>query len=708
MLFVSALVLGFYAWARFIPTGYDLPLGLVISDIAAIFASVTLVVSVVLCFWLPKAYPRVISTALYALAAMLVSILIFTSGGTGSPFISMWLVVAIFAGFFGAGAVIGMSLLAVAQVLVGHGEQPMALPLVVGHLVFGIAPVALGAILWHRQPTKKKDNSFRDLANKLSTVEGKSDVVISSIDDGVISIDRSGTIDLINPAAQTLLGWNKGDALGLDWHSVLKLADHEGREVDATNNPIEQSLSSSTPVHDDTLQLITNSDKKRLVSIVSSPIGQGDGGVIVVFRDVTKEKAEEREQAEFISTASHEMRTPVASIEGYLGLALNPATAAIDDKARDYITKAHQSAKHLGELFQNLLDISKAEDGRLKNSPEVIDVVAMLGDIFEGLEPLAREKGLRYLYKPNPSLDTDSSERKLQPVFYTHVDPAHLREVAMNLIENAIKYTPQGDVTVDVTGDDRFVTVSIQDSGIGIPTEDIPHLFQKFYRVDNTDTREIGGTGLGLYLCRRLAEAMGGGVRVESTYQQGSTFFLDIPRISHEDAMELMSKAAEEGPTIAFENSHAMLAEAPAPEPEESAPESIPLSSAPATLPPPPVVQIPITTPPPQPAPEPLPERIEVTASSGADLEFKIPEQFQDLPFQDMTLADIDEAVRSQPVFEHSGFQPLNILPEPAPQPPTPQPQPTTAAPTRQPASRSTYFPTTRPQAVGMPTRPSQ
>ena len=117
----------------------------------------------------------------------------------------------------------------------------------------------------------------------------------------------------------------------------------------------------------------------------------------------------------------------------------------------------------------------------------------------------------------------------------------------------------------------------------------------------------------------------------------------------------------------------------------------------------PPVVQIPITTPPPQPAPEPLPERIEVTASSGADLEFKLPEQFQDLPFQDMTLADIDEAVRSQPVFEHSGFQPLNVLPEPAP-----QPQPTTAAPTRQPASRSTYFPTTRPQAVGMPTRPSQ
>ena len=87
----------------------------------------------------------------------------------------------------------------------------------------------------------------------------------------------------------------------------------------------------------------------------------------MIFRDITKEKAEEREQAEFISTASHEMRTPVASIEGYLGLALNPATANIDEKARDFITKAHESAQHLGRLFQDLLDISKAEDGRLKN-----------------------------------------------------------------------------------------------------------------------------------------------------------------------------------------------------------------------------------------------------------------------------------------------------------------------------------------------------
>src|SRR5690606_7866046 len=138
-----------------------------------------------------------------------------------------------------------------------------------------------------------------------------------------------------------------------------------------------------------------------------SPVGQPGSGVIVVFRDITKEKAEEREQAEFISTASHEMRTPVASIEGYLGLALNPATAQIDDKARMYLTKAHEVAQHLGRLFQDLLDITKAEDGRLSNNPRAVEVVTFVKDVVEGLRPQAEAKGLILVYKPIPDEETD-------------------------------------------------------------------------------------------------------------------------------------------------------------------------------------------------------------------------------------------------------------------------------------------------------------
>ena len=216
-------------------------------------------------------------------------------------------------------------------------------------------------------------------------------------------------------------------------------------------------------------------------------------------------------------------------------LALNPATAQIDEKARDFITKAHQSAQHLGRLFQDLLDISRAEDGRLKSDPKVININDYIKTIFDGLAPKADEKQLHYVYTPNP--DEASGERLLQPVFYANVDPDHLREVVDNLIENAIKYTPAGgEVVVNVTGNEKQVIISVKDSGIGIPAEDIPHLFQKFYRVDNSDTREIGGTGLGLYLSRRLVENMSGNLRVESEYKKGSTFFLELPRMNNDEA----------------------------------------------------------------------------------------------------------------------------------------------------------------------------
>ena len=513
-------------------------------------AALATIAALILCFWLPKKHTASLSIAVYLAAVAVISVLTFTSGGTTSPFISSWIIVALFASFFGSVVVGAMAAIFVLQVLITHADQSLEIPVIISHLIFGIAPLMLSFVLWHRQPSKKSDNSFRDLANRLSIVEGKSDLVISTIDDGVMSINRSGVIDLINPSAQTLVGWNQGDALGLDWRSVLKLATADGREISETENPVAMALQNKEATRSDELFLLTSSDRKRAVSLVSSPVGDGSDGIIVVFRDITDQKASEREQTEFISTASHEMRTPVASIEGYLGLALNPATATIDEKAREYITKAHESARHLGELFQNLLDISQSEDGRLNNEPQVIDVSAMSGNILEGLIPMAQQKNLRLIFKPNPSLQTDVSDRKLQPVFYADVDSNHFREVVSNLIENAIKYTHSGDIILDVAGDDKLVTVSVQDTGIGIPAEDLPHLFQKFYRVDNTDTREIGGTGLGLYLCRRLAEVMGGHLRVESEYKKGSTFFLDIPRMSHEDAMDKLNNLTEAPPTI--------------------------------------------------------------------------------------------------------------------------------------------------------------
>ena len=533
-----------YAWARFIPTGYQLPIGLSVSDLAAGVAGIGSLIVLILCFWLPRKHEIEIGIFVYLLTVTVATTTIITSGGVVSPFLVMWIIVAIFAGFFGAIILGIMGLLVILQIIATSVQQGINIQFIIGYLFFGFLPLIFSLVLWIRR--QKTDDNTSNLENKLSAVESKSDVVINAIDDGVLAISKDGNIELINPSAQQIIGWDQGDALGLNWKSVLKLVTSDGKDVEELENPIAQSLSKNQPTHNDKLFLLTSSEKRILVSIVSSPVGTEGEGVIVVFRDITKEKAEEREQAEFISTASHEMRTPVASIEGYLGLALNPATAHIDEKARDFITKAHESAQHLGRLFQDLLDISKVEDGRMKNNPKIINVNEFLKDIFDGLATKASEKQLNYIFMPD--IIDEGKEKSLQPIFYANIDPDHFREVVSNLIENAIKYTPSGEVVVNVTGDDKQISVSVKDSGIGIPAEDIPHLFQKFYRVDNSDTREIGGTGLGLYLSRRLAEAMSGNLRVESKYKEGSTFYLEIPRMNSSEAKQRLESAEAESP----------------------------------------------------------------------------------------------------------------------------------------------------------------
>lgn len=376
--------------------------------------------------------------------------------------------------------------------------------------------------------------AIHELASELSQVANKSEIVINAIGDGVIAIDGKSVIQLINPAAQSIIGWDKNDAEGLDYHSILKMFDGQGAALSDDIEPVRQVLSLNQPVTRNDLMLATGSGKKINVSLMVSPAGKPGQGAIIVFRDITSEVSENKDRTEFISTASHEMRTPVAAIEGYIGLVLNPSTAQIDDNARTYLSKAQESVQHLGRLFQDLLDISKTEDGRLKTNPSVIELVGFMRETASMLAPRATEKGLEIVFEPDRA--------QLSQVVYTHVDADHLREVSSNLIENAIKYTPKGRITINVTGDDKYATFSISDTGIGIAREDVPHLFQKFYRIDNTDTREIGGTGLGLYLCRRLVENMDGRIWVESKQGAGSTFFVELDRVSQEEANRLSNQ----------------------------------------------------------------------------------------------------------------------------------------------------------------------
>ena len=512
---------------------------------AAFMAFATAVISLLAYVWAPKKYTYVLALITYFLVCLTTGALIELTGGTHSVYVPMWMLLAVFSGLFGAwgiGTIFAATTTSILY-LIFLGSVPYTREQIIIFFLAGEMPLLVSYLIWHEKSAQdqNKSKAYDAMSKELNQVATKSETVINSIAEGVIVTDGAGKIQLINPAAQQLLGWEKQDAMSLDYKSVIKVGDAKGIELPENSSPIRQTFITNQSVTTNDYSITTHSGKKVLVSLLVSPVGaDSSAGVIIVFRDITVEKEEERAKAEFVSTASHEMRTPVAAIEGYLGLALNPSTAIIDDKARMFLEKAHESTEHLGRLFQDLLTVSRSEDGRLAPKPTVVDIVAFTKEIVDGLMPKAQKKSLFLLFKPNSDSAQEGS-RTVSPVFYSYIDQDQLREVLNNLVDNAIKYTKQGNVTIDVTGDASNITVSVTDTGIGVPPEDVPHLFQKFYRVDNSDTREIGGTGLGLYISRRLIENNNGHIGVNSELGKGSTFYVTLPRISHDRADELIA-----------------------------------------------------------------------------------------------------------------------------------------------------------------------
>ncbi len=391
-----------------------------------------------------------------------------------------------------------------------------------------------GWYFFRRWYVPKNDAASAQLESLLEQEQSKSSVILESITDGVIVTDPKGTIQVINKSAAEMLGWEQQEAIKLDYKSIIVSTDSDTKALDeiAITKSLRTTNSEQAISH-----LKTRNGRQVYVDIVASPIFQtttsADSGevqkklvgVISVLRDVDEQKRQEQQRSDFISTASHEMRTPVASIQGFIELALNPKVAVIDEKAKTYLEKAHESTKHLGELFQDLLTVSKSDDGRLTNNPKILEVGEFLKELVEQNKLSAENKGLKVVYENN------SADRSVAPLMYVHVDAERLREVVLNLFDNAVKYTKSGMITVGASLKDQGVVLRVSDTGMGIASEDIPHLFQKFYRTDNTATREIGGTGLGLYICQQIVEIVGGRIWVESTVGAGSTFYVEIPRV---------------------------------------------------------------------------------------------------------------------------------------------------------------------------------
>ncbi|HSH31793.1 MAG TPA: ATP-binding protein, partial [Candidatus Saccharimonadales bacterium] len=485
--------------------------------------------------FLKRFYLLISALVITALSGLNLLIVIASSGGLDSPFYSFWLLVIVAAGLFGTTPIsLAAAATGVGYVLTWAGQDfsGQYLSSQADQLLATLA--AVGLALWvdaGARRSQQEKQAVNALSGELGAERLRAQVLMSSMADGVIVIDQTGQIQLINRAAEEMTGWDQESVQNVDYHLVLPLQTADGKPLAPADDPFQQSWTNNTGVVKNDLVLTTSGGNQHSLSISVSPIYGGDksiAGAIAVFRDISQDKQIERQRSEFVSTASHEMRTPVAAIEGYISLALNPKVATVDDRAKDYLNKAHQNTQHLGELFRDLLSVTKVEQGQLAQHLSVISLSELIQDIVSDMQFSAQQKHLSLTFTPQGG---NPADRTIMPLYYVRADVERIREVVMNLIDNALKYTAEGGVVVGIIGDDHTVNVSIRDSGAGIAAENIPHLFQKFYRVDSSATRTIGGTGLGLYLCRAVIELHGGRIWAESTVGTGTTFYFNLPRV---------------------------------------------------------------------------------------------------------------------------------------------------------------------------------
>jgi PAS domain S-box-containing protein len=225
-----------------------------------------------------------------------------------------------------------------------------------------------------------------------------------------------------------------------------------------------------------------------------------------------------RLKSEFLASMSHELRTPINAVIGYTSLLREEIYGALTDKQKSGLDKVNIASQHLLELINDILDLSKIEAGKMPVHLEEVSLRQVVGELTEAIDPLAREKGLELVVDAEPDM----------PPLFT--DRTKLKQILLNLLSNAIKFTSEGGVTLEtrMTGKER-VRIAVEDTGIGIKQEDLETVFADFRQVDQSPTREYGGTGLGLTITRKLVALLDGEIRVESTYGEGSIFTVELP-----------------------------------------------------------------------------------------------------------------------------------------------------------------------------------
>jgi PAS domain S-box-containing protein len=366
---------------------------------------------------------------------------------------------------------------------------------------------------------KAAANLLEDLdaeREKLAVAKAKDEAMFASIGDGLVAVDNEGKVTIMNQAAVSMFGWKIEELMGRAL-TDLPLEDKAGNPIPFEKRPTTIALATGGAVK--ASYYFVRKDKTRFpIAITTTPIMLNGGitGLIEIVRDITREQALDNEKDEFISIASHQMRTPLTGIQWVVERFTKKEK--LTPKGKEYLEDIHTSAKQLTALVDLLLNLSRIESGRMGITPEPLEVIGFIKDFLGETIPLRDKKRLKISFEDHPA--------ELSVV----TDKSAMRNIVQSLISNAIEYTGEGgSIDVAVKKNDGTFTVTVRDTGIGIPQAEQPHIFEKFVRASNAKLYKTDGTGIGLYIAAQAAHRLGGKIWFESEEQKGSLFHVEVP-----------------------------------------------------------------------------------------------------------------------------------------------------------------------------------
>lgn len=344
------------------------------------------------------------------------------------------------------------------------------------------------------------------------------DSVLSNMSEGVIATNRRGELDVANNMASQMLNLSRDELAGQNILSLLEIEeDYSLRDLVDRKEDITLNIEAE---EEDTLL-------RASFSVIQADSGY-ISGIVCVLRDVTEEEKVEEERKEFVSNVSHELRTPLTSMRSYIEALIDGAWKD-PELAPRFLDVAQSETDRMIRMIQDLLHLSRIDAGKSELQKELIDLTALFTQVLTRFDMLLDSEEYRFKnYKIERNI--------IDEAIFVDVDSDKIVQVLDNVMNNAIKYSPEGGkITCTMTLENNQVLITVKDEGIGIPAEDLAHIFDRFYRVDRARSRAMGGTGLGLAISREVIEQHDGEIWAESINRDGTTFYIALPYIPYEE-----------------------------------------------------------------------------------------------------------------------------------------------------------------------------